>query len=209
MTKAFKLVSARAISGLVAGAIEAASKATEMVHVAAVQSCAHTEAHGDWTLLKTLMVGLKNSGFRMQGVRIWIEHFTPIRFPADKTAEGGFTIKVLRPEADDYTPWDIKGMWETPFTDFEPANERVGQAKDAEGIAKQFQRLLENTANDGTPIDPTKPYYPGDVRAVVTAIGQVVAKRIKATNPDQTGAGVNGATPEALGGTPDADANAA
>lgn len=180
--KAFKLASARAITGMVAAAVESVMRSTEAVHEAAVQSVAHIEKHGDWTNLKTLMVGLKASGFRYQGVRIWIEAHSPIRFPADTKADGGFTIRLLKPTEDGYTPYNIEALWTTPFTDFEPAKERVGTPVYAEDFVKgitgakaRFLRLVENTNSDGTPIDAKKPFYRGNVATMLTFLGQLEA----------------------------------
>jgi len=179
---AFKLASAKAIGALIATAVGHVNSADTAVHDAAVQSVAHAEKHGDWTLVKTLMLGLKNSGYRYQGVRIWIEGFSPLRFPADRNAEGGFTIKVLKAGDDGFTPYNINGMWSTKFTDYEPSNERTGRPVYADdfvgGIMRskeRFLRLLSNTNNDGTPKDNTKPYYRGDVAAMLSFLSQVEA----------------------------------
>lgn len=166
--RAFKLASANNINVLIGAAIESVTKSTEMVHEAAVQAVAHVEKHGDWTLLKRLMLGLKDGGFRYEGLRVWIEHFSPIRFPAAKGEPGGFTVKVLKPYADGYTPFNVPEMWATPFTDFEPAKERVGKPIDTSdfiggimGAGARFRKLVENTTEDGKPVDPTKPYFIG------------------------------------------------
>lgn len=169
-TKAFKLLAASAIGTVITNALTNLAKADENIHIAAVQSVAHIEAHGDWTLLKRLMVGLKASGYRFQGVRVWIEAHSPVRFPADKEADGGFTIKVLKPADKGYTPFDIPAMWARSFREFEPANERTGRPVYTDSFVglvqrekARFLRLLENTAPDGTPKDPAKDYFRGDI----------------------------------------------
>lgn len=177
---AFTLKSKKVVVALVTTVVQHVQAADPLVHEAAVQTAAHAEKHGDWTLIHRLMVGLKNSGYRFQGVRVWIEAFTPLRFPADKNSDGGFTVKVLKPGDDGYTPWNIEGMNDTPFTAFEPANERVGKPIYADDFVKgifgakdRFLRLLENTNSDGTPRDPAKPYYRGDVPKMLAFIGQL------------------------------------
>ena len=178
----FKLQSSKAIGGMVAAAVAHVQASGALVHDAAVQTVAHTEKHGDWTLLKTLMLGLKTSGFRYEGVRVWIMAHSPITFVADKSQPGGFTIKVLKEGDEKYVAWNVEGMNNTPFTSFEPSNERVGQPVYADdfigGIMRsraRFIKLVQNTNADGSPKDATKPYYRGDIGAMLAFLTQIDA----------------------------------
>lgn len=180
----FKLATGGAVNKLIDTIAADLGAVDQNVHEAGVQTVAHVEKHGDWTLLKRLILVLRSSGYRVQGVRAWIEGHSPIRFPADKAADGGFTVKVLKEGEDGFVPFNIEGMIATPFTAYEPSNERVGQpvyAGDLVGginrTRQRFLKLVENTNNDGSPKDPAKPYYRGDIGkmlAYLTALDAIV-----------------------------------
>lgn len=184
---AFKLQTGKAVNALIATIKLNLGAVDKNVNDAAIQSVAHARpqgegGHGDWTLIKNLMVVLKASGYRAQGVRVWIEAHSPLRFPADAKAEGGFTVKVLKEGDKDYTPFNIEGMIATSFLDYEPSAERTGQPVYAEDLAgsitrtkKRFLALIDNTNADGTAKDASKPYYRGDIGAMLRYIQAVEA----------------------------------
>lgn len=178
----FKLSTSKAIGNLVDKVTKNLVTLDADVHEAVCQTVAHVEKHGDWTLLKRLMAGLKASGYRFQGVVAFIGAYSPVRFPADKSDPVGFTVKVLKPGDDGYKPFDVPAMWSTDWRALNITEERVGKAVYADDITKnimaaqgRFLKLVENTNPDGTPRDDTKPYYRGDVGAMLSFLNQIAA----------------------------------
>lgn len=134
------------------------------IHANAVQCMMQAEKHGDTSLMRRLLIDIVDakSGYRRQGVIVWMRKFSPMELKGDT-----INLSGLMPDGLTRRPWRLEEANATHFTTMADAQERVGRPiyRDAltskvEAAVKEFRKAVDNTL-DGKPIDKSKPFYDG------------------------------------------------
>ena len=141
----FVLKSAAQIGKMVDTAITHTVKGDALIHEAAVQCIAHAEKHGDVTLLDRLVTGVGKS-VRVQGLKVWAQEFTPIRWNGDGK------VGLLKKGQNGFKPFDVPKAMETPFWALSAADERTAKPLTIEAMLKVVHGMkgrLEKAVKEG------------------------------------------------------------
>lgn len=132
------------------------------IHFNAVQCMMHAEKHGDTSLMTRLLMDcqLKENGFRLQGLIMWMREFSPMELHKNVIKLDGMKDGLKR-------PWRIAEAHATPFakskrfdTEVVPIFRDTLLSPLRKSI-KDFKAAIENTKDDGEPVNPSKPHYSG------------------------------------------------
>lgn len=145
-----KLLSVKAIGGLVDAAIAHTQAGDAMIHAAAIQCMMHAakigpdgKPVGDVTLADRLVKGLGKS-VRVEGLKLWFHDFSPIRWNGDGK------VGQIKADKSDYRPYNIEMANANPFYEYAPAAERTARPLKFETLLKLVNGLGERVTKAAT-----------------------------------------------------------
>ena len=154
----------------------------DRIHINAVMCLRHGEKHGDTGPMKRLIVEIigTKSGYRVQGLIKWMRTHSPMELVGDNIKLTG-----VDPQTGERRPWQCEKAYLTPFRDAKGYEEIVEKPvfRDTlmSGIKrsiKAFHESVENTTKDGLPINPSKPFFTGNI-AEMTAFYASLEAQVK------------------------------
>lgn len=120
-----------------------AHKLNLLIHETAMMVANHAQEHGDCTRALTLVKAMPASMRRTMLV-LWFQRFTPIR-----VVEKNDKVGILKPEAKDYSPFDLEAGDLTPFFELAEQNPEQGMmdfaamVKMVESLGKRIEKKIE------------------------------------------------------------------
>lgn len=167
-----------------------------LIHQNMVQCAMHAEKHGDTSLFRRLLMDIidPTTGYRRQGVIVWMRTFTPMELVGDVIKLTG-----LMPDGETKRPWKLEEGNRQAFTKLSAAREQVAKPIYRDTLMskvnlamKEWRNAKANTTTDAggknIPIDKTKPFYDGIYMDAMSAVFEDIEKALVPleTKPDST-----------------------
>lgn len=164
---------------------------SKRIHDCAVQCLAHAAKHGDTGLMRRLLIDVftGDDAMRRKGLIAWMTHFSPMYLQGD-------VIRLRKRDDAKFVAFDVEGANDLPFWKLEQANEMGAEdvqdevkkalkaiyagtiVKGVLDARKRFNDLIKNTKvvdGQNMPKDEAKPFYRGDVTAMVAYLNALDA----------------------------------